>query len=165
VLFSMIGVVIFVLGVIFPTGRGPTPAWTASGRHGHAACVIVVGFIIRPDRCNLPDDRQPLAWAGSPADSTAAVADDASVSTPCAPVVVWSMVVRWRRSDAVERQQLKLFALSLVAAVVALAATAGVGVDRCCPKTGLCAVRFSGRWCRSPSASRSCATGYTTSTG
>ena len=38
VLFSMVGSIIFVLGFIFPTGRGPTPAWDRSSSPRRSRC-------------------------------------------------------------------------------------------------------------------------------
>jgi hypothetical protein len=67
------------------------------------------------------------------------------VSALLAPVVVWSMVARYRRSDAVGRQQLKWFAVSLVAAVggMAMAALASTLTDRP-PEAALALFGFAG---------------------
>ena len=148
VLCAMIGALIFVLGLIFPTGRGATPAWdrflvmTAIA----APIAIVVGFIIRPGPLQIfptidnpfgvGPDLRPI-FGPQPSQAMAAL------SSLLAPVVVWSMVVRWRRSDEAGRQQLKWFVVSLVAAVVALALTAFVAAltDRP-PEAGLALFGF-----------------------
>ena len=67
------------------------------------------------------------------------------MSALIAPVVVWSMVVRYRQSDAIGRQQLKWFAVSLIAAVggMALAALASTLTDRP-PEVGLAFFGFCG---------------------
>jgi uncharacterized membrane protein len=69
----------------------------------------------------------------------------AAVSALIAPVVVWSMVVRYRRADGIGRQQLKWFAVSLIAAVggMALAALASTLTDRP-PEAGLAFFGFAG---------------------
>jgi len=67
------------------------------------------------------------------------------VSALIAPVVVWSMVVRYRRADDVGRQQLKWFVVSLVVAVggMVAAALASTVTDRP-PEAGLALFGFAG---------------------
>jgi hypothetical protein len=150
VLFSMIGSLIFVLALIFPTGRGPTPAWdrwivaTAIA----LPVVIVVGFLIRPgplqtfatidNPFGFGPDFRPI-FGKQPSGAIA------SLSALIAPVVVWSMVVRYRQSDTIGRQQLKWFAVSLIAAVggMVIAALASILTDRP-PEAGLAFFGFCG---------------------
>lgn len=150
VLFSMVGSLIFVLGLIFPTGRGATPAWDRFiiGTAIALPIVIVVGFLVRPgplqifptidNPFGIGPDLRPI-FGKQPSQTMAAV------SALIAPVVVWSMVVRYRRADAIGRQQLKWFAVSLIAAVggMALAALASTLTDRP-PEAGLAFFGFAG---------------------
>ena len=150
VLFAMVGGLIFVLGLIFPTGRGATPAWDRFVVIGAIAfpVLIVVFFLLRPGPLQVfPTIDNPFAFGPDlrpifgPQPSGAV----ASVSALLAPVVVWSMVARYRLSDAAGRQQLKWFAVSLVAAVVALAmaAVASALTDRP-PEAALALFGFAG---------------------
>jgi len=150
VLFAMIGGLIFGLGLIFPTGRGPTPAWDRFVVIAAVAApiVIVVFFLARPGPLQIfstidnpfgfgPDLRPVFGPQPSQA--------IASVSALIAPLVVWSMVVRYRRADDVGRQQLKWFVVSLVVAVggMVAAALASTVTDRP-PEAGLALFGFAG---------------------
>ena len=150
VLFSMIGCVIFALGFIFPTGRGPTRAWdrflvaSAIG----VPILIVVGFLIRPGPLQIfPTIDNPFGFGPDlrPIFGKQPSQTIAAVSALIAPVVLWSMVVRYRLSDAVGRQQLKWFVVSLIAAVggMALAALLSTLTDRP-PEVGLAFFGFCG---------------------
>jgi hypothetical protein len=150
VLFSMIGSLIFALGLIFPTGRGPTPTWDRFIVIAAIALpvVIVVGFLIRPGPLQIfPTIDNPFGFGPDirPIFGRQPSQAIASVSALIAPVVVWSMVVRYRQSDAIGRQQLKWFAVSLIAAVggMALAALASTLTDRP-PEVGLAFFGFCG---------------------
>lgn len=150
VLFSMVGGLIFVLGLIFPTGRGATPAWDRFVVIGAIAfpVLIVVFFLLRPGPLQVfPTIDNPFAFGPDlrPIFGPQPSGAIASVSALLAPVVVWSMVARYRRSDAVGRQQLKWFAVSLVAAVggMAMAALASTLTDRP-PEAALALFGFAG---------------------
>lgn len=150
VLFAMVGGLIFGLGLIFPTGRGATPAWDRFVVIAAVAypIVIVVFFLVRPgplqtfptidNPFGFGPDLRPI-FGSQPSQAIAAV------SSFVAPVVVWSMVVRYRRADAVGRQQLKWFVVSLVAAVggMVAAALASILTDRP-PEAGLALFGFAG---------------------
>jgi hypothetical protein len=146
----MVGGLIFVLGLIFPTGRGATPAWDRFVVIGAIAfpVLIVVFFLLRPGPLQVfPTIDNPFAFGPDlrPIFGPQPSGAIASVSALLAPVVVWSMVARYRRSDAVGRQQLKWFAVSLVAAVggMAMAALASTLTDRP-PEAALALFGFAG---------------------
>ena len=150
VLFSMIGGLIFGLGLIFPTGRGATPARDRFVVIAAvvAPIVIFVFFLARPGPLQIftsiynpfgfGPDLRPI-FGPQPSQAIA------SVSALIAPVVVWSMVVRYRLADAVGRQQLKWFVVSLVVAVggMVAAALASTVTDRP-PEAGLALFGFAG---------------------
>jgi hypothetical protein len=150
VLFAMVGVLIVVLGLIFPTGRGATPAWDRFLAILGIAFpfVIVVFFLARPGPLQIfPTIDNPFGFGPDlrPIFGPQAPQAIAPLSALLAPVVVWSMVVRYRRSDTVGRQQLKWFAVSLIAAVSALAVTTFVSAltDRP-PEAGIALFGFAG---------------------
>jgi hypothetical protein len=106
VLFTSIGGAVFALGFIFPTGRGQTPAWDRGLKI--AACltpvVFVTVFLIRPGPLHVfptidnpfgvgPDLRPFLGDRVSERISAMAVI--------ILPLVVWSMVSRYRRAGHV----------------------------------------------------------------
>ena len=110
--------------------------------------LIVVGFLVRPgplqifptidNPFGIGPDLRPI-FGKQPSQTIA------SVSALIAPLVVWSMVVRYRRSDTIGRQQLKWFAVSLIAAIggMAIAALASTLTDRP-PEAGLAFFGFCG---------------------
>lgn len=126
VLFTSIGGLVFALGFIFPTGRGQTPAWDRGLKI--AACLtpvmFVTVFLIRPGPLHVfptidnpfgvgPDLRPFLGDRVSEKISAMAVI--------ILPLVVWSIVSRYRRAGHVERQQLKWVGLATGVAIGALA--------------------------------------------
>jgi hypothetical protein len=150
VLFAMVGSLIFGLGFIFPTGHGPTPAWDRFLVIAAIALpfLIVIGFLVRPgplqvfptidNPFGVGPDLRPI-FGKQPSQTIA------SVSALVAPLVAWSMIVRYRRSDSIGRQQLKWFAVSLIAAVagMVIAALASTLTDRP-PEAGLAFFGFCG---------------------
>ncbi|MFL5642953.1 MAG: hypothetical protein ACJ77W_03320 [Chloroflexota bacterium] len=150
VLFSTLGGLVFVLGLIFPTGRGQTPAWDR-GVRGFAVLLpvlILVAFLIRPGPLQVfPSIENPFGFGPDfrpvfgPQPSVAI----ASSIIWLAPIVVWSIVSRYRMSDAVGRQQLRWFVASLLVAISAFvfAAITAVLTDRP-PEVGLAVFGFAG---------------------
>ena len=150
VFFTTIGGLVFGLGLIFPTGRGHTPAWDRLLRIGALvfpiSCVFL--FLIRPGRLHLfttidnpfgvGPDLRPLfgpnvsqgmsAWVGV-----------------FVPFIALSMVSRYRMADAVGRQQLKWFALAQLVTIggVGVAALGAVLSNRP-PEAGLVVFGFAG---------------------
>jgi hypothetical protein len=128
-LFIFLGSLVLALGFIFPTGRGHTPAWDRFVRAGAVAllAMLVLFVLIRPGPLQIfasidnpfgfgPDVRTML---GSPI-STLIVAS----ATFVLPVLVLSIVSRYRMSDRIGRQQLKWFILAIVVTVAGITASA-----------------------------------------
>jgi hypothetical protein len=150
VFFTTIGGLVFGLGLIFPTGRGHTPAWDRVLRIGAFAFPIsfIFLFLIRPGRLHLfttidnpfgvGPDLQPLfgpnvsqgvsAWVGV-----------------FVPFLALSMVSRYRMADAVGRQQLKWFALAQLVTVAGVGLAAlGAVLSNSPPEAGLVMFGFAG---------------------
>ena len=150
VFFSSIGGLVFVLGFIFPTGRGHTPAWDRAIVVGAVAApwIVVVVFLIRPGPLHLfpsidnpigvgPDVRSVFGSQVSPL--------IAASQLLFAPILIWSIVSRYRMSDRVGRQQLKWFILALLVALGGIV-LAGVGalINDKPPEVGLVVFGFAG---------------------
>ena len=150
VLFSTVGGLLFVLGFIFPTGRGHTPAWDRGIRIAAVASpfLLVVGFLARPgplqvfpsidNPFGIGPDLRPL-FGPQPHVAIAAMA------ALVAPLLVWSIASRYRMADAIGRQQLKWFIVSMLVAVVGIgsATIAALLADRP-PEVGLAVFGFAG---------------------
>ena len=150
VLFVMMGSLVFGLGFIFPTGRGHTPAWDRFIRIGAVAllCALVVLILIRPGPLQVfasidnpfgigPDVRSLLG----PQVSMLLAASGVLIL----PVLVLSIVSRYRMSDRIGRQQLKWFLLALAVALAGIAVAAiGALVSREPPAGGLVVFGFAG---------------------
>ena len=149
-LFLLLGSFVLPLGFIFPNGRGHTPAWDRFVRAGALALVplLVVFFLIRPGPLQIfaaidnpfgfgPDVRTVLG----PQTSTLMVA-----SWPLLfPVLVLSIVSRYRVSDRIGRQQLKWFTLALVVSLGGMtAAVAGALIGDEPPAAGMVVFGFAG---------------------
>jgi MFS family permease len=126
VLFIGIGGLVFALGFIFPTGRGQTPAWD---RGLKVAAILtpfmfVTVFLLRPGPLYLfPTIDNPFGigpdlrpWLGDQVS-----AQVSAMSVLLLPLVVWSIVARYRHAGHVERQQLKWVGLATAATIAALA--------------------------------------------
>jgi len=138
------------LGFIFPTGRGHTPAWNRFVRAGALTllAMLVVFVLIRPGPLQIfasidnpfgfgPDVRTVF---GAPI-STLIVASEALLF----PVLVLSLVSRYRMSDRIGRQQLKWFILALVVTLVGMtAAVAGALIGDEPPQAGMVVFGFAG---------------------
>jgi hypothetical protein len=150
VLFVMMGSLVFGLGFIFPTGRGHTPAWDRFIRIGAVAllCALVVLILIRPGPLQVfasidnpfgigPDVRSLLG----PQVSMLLAASGVLIL----PVLMLSIVSRYRMSDRIGRQQLKWFLLALAVTLAGIAVAAiGALVSREPPAGGLVVFGFAG---------------------
>ena len=149
-LFIMVGSLVLALGFIFPTGRGHTAAWDRFVRVGALPlfAMLVVLVLIRPGPLQIfasienpfgfgPDVRTVL---GSPT-STLIVASPALLF----PVLVLSIVSRYRMSDRIGRQQLKWFILAFAVTLAGMtAAAAGALISDEPPEAGLVVFGFAG---------------------
>lgn len=150
VLFTTIGGLVFALGFIFPTGRGHTPNWDRLIRLGAVTwpLLFAVFFLIRPGPLHLfPSLDNPFGFGpdlqpifGPEVSQVVSVAAAAFV-----PFLGLSLVSRYRMADAIGRQQLKWFALAMIASIAGVA-IAGVGavLSEQPPETGLVVFGFTG---------------------
>ncbi len=159
------------LGVIFPTGRGQTPAWDRSIRVAAVAPAGLSSLSVSssdPVRSRSSRHRQSVRVRARPPAHlrSAAFGRDGGSVVWLAPIVVWSIASRYRMSGTVERQQLKWFVASLLVSIggFAFAVIAAAFTDRPPESAWPCSASRA-RSSRSPSASPSCATACTTSTG
>ncbi len=148
-LFITMGGFLFGIGFIFPTGRGHTPRWNRFARlfliSGPVALLMIV---LQPGPLSVfptienpvglgPDLRATLRMEVSP---VAAVS-----SVTFVPLLLWSLVSRYRLARSIERQQLKWFGLALVVATGAFGFSgAGTIVAGDPPEIGLAVFGFAG---------------------
>ena len=126
VLFTSIGGLVFALGFVFPTGRGQTPAWDRALKIAAilAPFMFVSVFLIRPGPLHLfPTIENPFGFGPDP---RAWLGDHVSerlsaMSAILLPLVVWSIVTRYRMAGPVERQQIKWVGLATAVTVASLA--------------------------------------------
>ncbi len=112
--------------LLFPTGRLLSRRWAPVVWLGAAGFAIaLVGWTLSPDRApEFASGRNPLATDPLPTASIFDVGLALITATLLAAVV--SLVLRARRADAVERQQLKWFTYAAVLAAVILPASAAL---------------------------------------
>jgi hypothetical protein len=148
-LFVMVGVLIFVLGLIFPTGRGHTPAWD---RVNVIVGIVVIGYVMfvlfQPGSLQLfPSVENPFGFGPDIRSSFGARGREAITASGVIliPLIIWSLASRYRMSDHIGRQQLKWFILAALVATGAFALTAVLALitDRP-PEAGLAVFAFAG---------------------
>jgi hypothetical protein len=120
------GTVVFLL-LLFPTGRPLSPAWRrVVVADAIVLAVATAAFALRPGTVG-PEGHgipNPLALPGAAGELMETLYVISTVIAPAVfAVAVAAMVVRFRRSRGIERQQLKWFALAGAVAVGALAAS------------------------------------------
>ena len=147
---STIGGLVFVLGFIFPTGRGQTPAWDRLIRVLAVvmSVFLVLAIFVRPGPLQVfPSIDNPFGFGPDlrPIFGPQPSAAIAGSIVWLAPLLAWSIASRYRMSGTVERQQLKWFVASLLVSIggIAFAATASVFTDRP-PEAGLAVFGFAG---------------------
>ena len=128
VLLATLGGVIFLLALIFPDGRGATPAWHRFALVFSAGLAIMtVSFLVQPGPLQLfPDVDNPLPLGPDlrPVLGYQASQLTAQGAALFAPLIAWAMVVRYRRSDVTVRRQLKWFVFSMTVSIGAISAAA-----------------------------------------
>ena len=150
VLFTTIGGLVFGLGIIFPTGRGHTPAWDRLVRLGVVTWpfLFTILFLIRPGPLHLfPEFDNPFGFGPDlrPIFGSNVSQVLAATSAVFVPFLAVSLISRYRMADAIGRQQLKWFALALLATIAGVAVAAlGAVVSEKPPETGLVMFGFIG---------------------
>lgn len=102
------------LPLLFPDGEPPSPRWRPVARAIPAVIVVlIVGYALRPGPLQPPFDaiENPL-WPGTPLPSWYTLAP-ALLQVPMTIACFGGLVSRFRRSEGVERQQLKWFLFGL----------------------------------------------------
>jgi hypothetical protein len=133
-LLTPILVLVFYLAFIFPTGRGHTPRWDTIGRIClWGAMFLATLLVLQPGDVHLlPGIHNPIGFGPDlrPIFGERVVGGVSAVATlMVAPVLVISMVSRYRLAGQTERQQLKWFFLATaltISAVVVLITVATV---------------------------------------
>lgn len=142
-----VGGFLFSVGFIFPTGRGHTPRWEAFVRLVViVAPVTLLTIVLQPGPLTVfPTIENPFG-----------VGPDLRTATGMSPVIpvsgvfffpmlIWSLVSRYRLAGPVERQQLKWFGLALILTTGALSLSVGGGmVAGDAPEIGLATFGFAG---------------------
>ncbi|NUR97469.1 MAG: hypothetical protein HOV67_19705 [Kribbellaceae bacterium] len=106
--------------LLFPTGRLPGRRWRAVPWIGAAGLLIsMTAWTLSPDRGrDFVSGRNPIAVAGLPTGLLLGIGMPLFLGALLAAVV--SLAVRFRRSEGLERQQMKWFVLAAAVAGVAL---------------------------------------------
>ena len=145
-LFVMLGGLVIALGFIFPTGRGHTPAWDRFVRFGAIALLLMLIFLV----LIRPGPLQVFATIENPfgfgPDIRGLLGSQVStIAIFVFPILVLSVVSRYRMSDRVGRQQLKWFILAFLVTIGGFAA-AGIGalLSNEPPEAGLVVFGFAG---------------------
>ncbi|MEK6721796.1 MAG: hypothetical protein AABZ33_14170 [Chloroflexota bacterium] len=148
-LFITMGGFLFGIGFIFPTGRGHTPRWDRFVRlfliGGPVAWLMIV---LQPGPLSVfPTIENPFGLGpdlrSAPGMEVSPVA--AASSVIFVPLLLWSLVSRYRLAASIERQQLKWFGLALVVATGAFGFSgAGAVVAGDPPEIGLAVFGFAG---------------------
>jgi hypothetical protein len=118
-----IGIVVIFVPLLFPTGRLPSPRWwpiLIPAVLGPLAAALPAAF--RPGPMDVPGNIvNPVGIPG--AGPLLDVVNLLSIATaaPALLLVIVGLVLRYRRGDAVEREQIKWFAYPASVAAVALA--------------------------------------------
>jgi hypothetical protein len=110
----MLALVFVVTPMLFPTGRLPSTRWRPVAAVAAVAAVTLELLVALQPTIKLQDENYRvdnpigLAWIPDP-ETSAAGGALAGLLTACIVAAVISLVVRFRRSRGVERQQLKWF--------------------------------------------------------
>ncbi len=109
------------LPLLFPTGRVPSPRWRSVVGAAVGAIVVAAGVVAVspfPAGTYPPDIVNPLAIGGSAGDALVSLGNLVDfVLFVVLLLAAWSLVIRYRRAQGVEREQLKWFAFFGIIAV------------------------------------------------
>jgi hypothetical protein len=119
-----VGASVFLLAIIFPTGRGHTPRWHRFAWLSLLIFAVVAAVVLtQPGPLNtFPAIENPFpigprrTIAGLPLSQALT-----SVSVAFGPILAWAIASRYRASDMVGRRQLKWFILAMLVTIGALA--------------------------------------------
>ena len=149
VLLSSIGSLVLYVGFIFPTGRGQTPRWDAIGRVFLAAMTLVLAWLLtQPGPLHLfpgIDNPIPIGPDLRPVLGPTPARTVLGFSVLTAPLLVASVVSRYRMGDGVQREQMK-WAISAIAvsfAALLLTSVAAVAANGA-PEAPLTAYALAG---------------------
>jgi hypothetical protein len=111
-----------LIPLLFPTGRPPTPRWRFVGwAAAVGGTLLLLGSALAPGSFeNFPWAENPLGIEGFPGTTLAGISFFICVAAALAAIA--SLVVRYRRSRGVERQQLKWVTAAGALLVVSFAA-------------------------------------------
>jgi hypothetical protein len=149
VLVTVGGVLLVSIAFIFPTGRGHTPAWDRVVRLSLILAPIpVLMLLLQPGPLHIFSAIENPFGFGPDLRSVAGLQFSIVVSAATLlfpPVLVWSLISRFRLAGPIERQQLKWFALAIAVSVGGLAfAAVGAAISRNPPEAGLAIFGFAG---------------------
>jgi hypothetical protein len=125
-LATLLGSGVFYLALIYPTGRGHTRAWDRVARIVLACIVLTIcAVVLQPGPLHLfPGLTNPLGIGPSLTQLVGEGVAPAVVlfaTVAFAPVVVASMITRYRAAGPVERAQLRWFVAAIGLTITALA--------------------------------------------
>jgi hypothetical protein len=141
-----LGGFLFSVGFIFPTGRGHTPRWETFVR------LLVIGgpialltIVLQPGPLTIfPIIENPFGVGPDLRLGTGSPVVPVSIAF-FAPLLLWSLVSRYRLARPVERQQLKWFGFALALTTAAFGLSVGGGlVAGDAPEIGLATFGFAG---------------------
>jgi len=150
VLFTSLGGVVFFLGFIFPTGRGHDATWDRWLKISAilSPFMFVSVFLLRPGPLHVfptIDNPFPYGFDLRPWFGDHVSERISAMAVVLLPLLVWSVVARYRKAGMAERQQLKWFGLAIGLAIAALAvAGASATVSDDPPQAGLALFGFFG---------------------
>ena len=148
VALQLVTILPFAIGFLFPTGRPQSPGWARFMRIFWAfATIFVVTSLTQPGPLQLiPDVQNPFGF-GPDLRGGRPIAPILILSTLVVfPLLVLSMVTRYRSADRTQQQQLKWFvlALSLSALALGIVSAPAIVSDHPTDEVGLAVFAFAG---------------------
>ena len=148
VALQLVTILPFAIGFLFPTGRPQSPGWARFMRLFWAfATIFVVTSLTQPGPLQLiPDVQNPFGF-GPDLRGGRSIAPILILSTLVVfPLLVLSMVTRYRSAGRTQQQQLKWFvlALSLSALALGIVSAPAIVSDHPVDEVGLAVFAFAG---------------------